>query len=59
MKGWYCEGMGRICIKSFFVSHSQLFRKEKRQERGAQFTTRSCSFEASTYKAQKGVEEEF
>ena len=29
MKGRYCESMSRICIKSFFASHSQLFRNQK------------------------------
>ena len=55
MKGWYCESMSRICIKSFFASHSQLFRNQKWPEGGAQFTT-SCSFEASIYKTQRVLE---
>ena len=50
MEGWYYEVWVEYVLNHFSY-HTQLFRKEKWPERGAYFTTRSCAFEASTYKA--------
>ena len=44
-------------FKTIFISHSQLFRKEKWHERVAYFTTRSHLFEASNFKAYRVVED--